>query len=185
MSGGLIQLVAYGSQDEHLTGNPKITFFKVVYRHHTRFSIESIEQSYSGNANFSNLLQLTISRNGDLVGPITLEVDVGLNLNSMFTDSNEIGDYKTSTKTADHDGWLICDGRSLDKRRYKKLFAKIGYNFGGSGNNFNLPNMAGKVMAAIGTGVVSESVSSSAVDMSDDTITVESNTNKWITGMTV
>ena len=35
MGGGLMQLVAYGAQDIYLTGNPQITFFKVVYRRHT------------------------------------------------------------------------------------------------------------------------------------------------------
>jgi hypothetical protein len=131
------------------------------------------------------MLQLTIARNGDLVGPITLEVDVGLNLNSMFVDSTEIGDYKTSTKTEDHKGWLLCDGRSLDRRKYTKLFAKIGYQFGGSGLNFNLPNMAGKVMAAIGSGVVKETIEADGlvIDVANDTFIVESNTNKWITGM--
>ena len=38
MGGGLMQLVAYGAQDIYLTGNPQITFFKVVYRRHTNFS---------------------------------------------------------------------------------------------------------------------------------------------------
>ena len=41
MGGGLMQLVAYGAQDIYLTGNPQITFFKVVYRRHTNFSMES------------------------------------------------------------------------------------------------------------------------------------------------
>jgi microcystin-dependent protein len=113
------------------------------------------------------------------------EVDVGLNLSSMFDNSTPIGDYKSSTKTVDHDGWLICDGRSLDTRKYAKLFAKIGYSFGGSGISFNLPNMAGKVMAAVGTGNVIETIASSSVSTGDDTFTVESNTNKWITGMAV
>ncbi len=45
MSGGLLQLVAYGSQDIYLSGNPQITFFKVVYRRHTNFAMESIEQT--------------------------------------------------------------------------------------------------------------------------------------------
>ena len=43
MAGGLLQLTSYGSQDLFLTGNPEITFFKVVYRRHTNFSIESRE----------------------------------------------------------------------------------------------------------------------------------------------
>ena len=45
MGGGLMQLVAYGAQDIYLTGNPQITFWKVVYRRHTNFARESIEQT--------------------------------------------------------------------------------------------------------------------------------------------
>ena len=44
MGGGLLQLVAYGAQDVYLTGNPQITFFKVVYRRHTNFAMEAIQQ---------------------------------------------------------------------------------------------------------------------------------------------
>ena len=52
MGGGLMQLVAYGAQDVYLTGNPQITFFKVVYRRHTNFSMEAIEQTFSGTPDF-------------------------------------------------------------------------------------------------------------------------------------
>ena len=45
MAGGLSQLVAYGPQDVFLTGNPEITYFKVVWRRYTNFAIESIQQS--------------------------------------------------------------------------------------------------------------------------------------------
>ena len=48
MGGGLMQLVAYGAQDIYLTGNPQITFFKVVYRRHTNFSMEEIAQIRTG-----------------------------------------------------------------------------------------------------------------------------------------
>ena len=70
MGRGLMQLVAYGAQDIYLTGNPQITFFKVVYRRHTNFSMESIEQTISGNNTLttsSTTGTVTISRNGDLV----------------------------------------------------------------------------------------------------------------------
>ena len=58
MGGGLLQLVAYGAQDVYLTGNPQITFFKVVYRRHTNFSIESIQQTFNGIFNFGNRLHV-------------------------------------------------------------------------------------------------------------------------------
>ncbi len=67
MGGGLMQLVAYGAQDIYLTGNPQITFFKVVYRRHTNFSMEAIEQTIQGNPAASGNSTVTISRNGDLV----------------------------------------------------------------------------------------------------------------------
>ena len=65
-----MQLVAYGAQDIYLTGNPQITFFKVVYRRHTNFSMEAIEQTVSGTDTLSTSTTsgtVTISRNGDLV----------------------------------------------------------------------------------------------------------------------
>ena len=62
-----MQLVAYGAQDIYLTGNPQITFFKVVYRRHTNFSMEAIEQTFDGSLSFGGRVSCTISRNGDLV----------------------------------------------------------------------------------------------------------------------
>ena len=67
MGGGLLQLVAYGAQDVYLTGNPQITFFKVVYRRHTNFSIESIQQTFNGTPGIGKRVTCQISRNGDLV----------------------------------------------------------------------------------------------------------------------
>jgi hypothetical protein len=67
MGGGLLQLVAYGAQDVYLTGNPQITFFKVVYRRHTNFAIEAIQQSFNGNNNFGSRVSIQITRNGDLI----------------------------------------------------------------------------------------------------------------------
>jgi hypothetical protein len=76
MGGGLMQLVAYGAQDIYLTGNPQITFFKVVYRRHTNFSMESIEQTFNGSADFGKRVTCTISRNGDLLSRVYLQVTV-------------------------------------------------------------------------------------------------------------
>jgi len=65
MGGGLMQLVAYGAQDVYLTGNPQITYFKVVYRRHTNFSIECIEQPVD-SSKFGGRQTVQILRNGDL-----------------------------------------------------------------------------------------------------------------------
>ena len=75
MGGGLMQLVAYGAQDIYLTGNPQITFFKVVYRRHTNFSMEEIAQTPNGSVAFGGTASYTISRNGDLVHKMYFEFD--------------------------------------------------------------------------------------------------------------
>ena len=78
MGGGLMQLVAYGAQDIYLTGNPQITFFKVVYRRHTNFSMECIQQTFNGTVGTTaSTVTATISRNGDLVHGMHLEVAFG------------------------------------------------------------------------------------------------------------
>ena len=75
MGGGLMQLVAYGAQDIYLTGNPQITFFKIVYRRHTNFSIEAIKQTFDGEfSTDSSSVDCIISRNGDLVHNMWLEI---------------------------------------------------------------------------------------------------------------
>lgn len=74
MSGGLLQLVAYGAQDLYLTGNPQITWWKLVYRRYTNFAIESIPQTFSGNPDFGRRVTCTIARNGDLINRIYLQV---------------------------------------------------------------------------------------------------------------
>ena len=67
MGGGLMQLVAYGAQDVYLTGNPQITFFKVVYRRHTNFACEAIEQTFNGSPSVGSKATVPVTRNGDLV----------------------------------------------------------------------------------------------------------------------
>ena len=72
MGGGILQLVAYGAQDVYLTGNPQITFFKVIYRRHTNYAVESIKQTLNGTVNFGNRVTVQITRNGDLIHRIWL-----------------------------------------------------------------------------------------------------------------
>jgi hypothetical protein len=74
MGGGLLQLVAYGAQDVYLTGNPQITFFKVAYRRHTNFALEAIEQTFNGNPTYGSRVTCQISRNGDLINRMYLQV---------------------------------------------------------------------------------------------------------------
>jgi hypothetical protein len=72
--GGLLQLVAHGKQDLFLTGNPQISFFKMVYRRHTNFAIESQPMYFDGTPNFGQRITCLIPRRGDLLGKVYLEV---------------------------------------------------------------------------------------------------------------
>jgi hypothetical protein len=95
MGGGLMQLVAYGAQDIYLTGNPQITFFKVVYRRHTNFSMETIEQTLNGatSGNAGGNVTCTISRNGDLVYRSYVEVDASAaDTSDLFSGSDYIAE---------------------------------------------------------------------------------------------
>ena len=76
MAGGVLQIVAYGVQDLYLTGDPQITFFKIIYRRHTNFAIESVVQNFSSPANFGETVSCTLGRAGDLVGKIFLYVQI-------------------------------------------------------------------------------------------------------------
>jgi hypothetical protein len=86
MGGGLMQLVAYGAQDVYLSGNPQITFFKVVYRRHTNFSVEPIQQTWNGAADFGRSVTCNINRNGDLI--TNMYVVVRLNAQPEQTTQN-------------------------------------------------------------------------------------------------
>ena len=75
MGGGLLQLVAIGDQDSYLIGNPQITFFKIVHRRHTNFSMEAISQTISGIlSNDGCKLFSKISKNGDLISDMWLDI---------------------------------------------------------------------------------------------------------------
>ena len=114
MGGGLMQLVAYGAQDIYLTGNPQITFFKVVYRRHTNFSMEAIQQTWSGTDGSTGRCTATISRNGDLVHRMyielsgTVEPTTGVDNPSAYFIENvelEIGGQKIDKQTG---LWMEC-----------------------------------------------------------------------------
>jgi hypothetical protein len=93
--GGLLQLVAKGEQDAFLTGNPQISFFKMVYRRHTNFAIESMRMYFDGVATFGKRITCTIPKRGDLLGPLFLEVTLPL-----ITD--ESGTYMSYVNSIGH-----------------------------------------------------------------------------------
>ena len=98
-----MQLVAYGAQDVYLTGNPQITFWKVSYKRHTNFAMESIEQTFNGQADFGRRVTCTISRNGDLAYRTYLQVTLP-EVNQSMKGSSQDGVYAR---------WLDFPGEQL------------------------------------------------------------------------
>ena len=112
MGGGLMQLVAYGAQDVYLTGNPQITFWKVTYRRYTNFSMESIEQTFNGQADFGRRVTCTISRNGDLAYRTYLQVTLPqIDQNMAATPAPPFGG--TSATQGVYARWLDFPGEQL------------------------------------------------------------------------
>jgi hypothetical protein len=118
MGGGLMQLVAYGAQDIYLTGNPQITFFKVVYRRHTNFSMEAIQQTFNGTVGAGqSTVTATISRNGDLVSNLWLDVKMSA---TTFTGKTLSGNsYINWTNNTGHAFVKQCEveigGQMIDR----------------------------------------------------------------------
>lgn len=108
MGGGLMQLVAYGAQDVYLTGNPQITFWKVTYRRYTNFAIESIEQTFNGQADFGRRVTCTISRNGDLAYRTYLQVTLP-EINQLMGNAASVA----SGNNAVYARWLDFPGEQL------------------------------------------------------------------------
>ena len=90
MTGGLIQLVAYGDQDRHLIGNPEMTFFKMVYRRYTNFAMESKKVDFKEKLEFGKKITCTIPKTGDLINHLALQIELPI-LENNFGYVNNIG----------------------------------------------------------------------------------------------
>jgi hypothetical protein len=128
MAGGLMQLVAYGAQDVYLTGNPKVTFFQAVYKRHTNFAMEVIQQTTNGSPAASGRVSVTIARNGDLVGNMHLALTpvttAGLSSNNTVYDSNWIAERAVAAVE------LTIGGQRIDKhyQTWWRLYAELFLN---------------------------------------------------------
>ena len=69
-----MQLVSYGAQDIYISGNPQITFWKILYKRHTNFAVESIEVTFNGQADFNKRVTAVINRNADLMYKTYIQV---------------------------------------------------------------------------------------------------------------
>ena len=104
----------------------------------------------------------------------------------MHDGGKEVGDFIISAR-ASKDKCLLCDGGAYSRAAYAVLFAEIGTKYGaGDGSiTFNVPDPQGRVLVIAGAGSMAESFAAAAVTVATDLITVQSNVDRWITGMKV
>jgi hypothetical protein len=124
MAGGLMQLVAYGAQDVYLTGNPKVTFFQAVYKRHTNFAMENIEQTVNGTVSDSGRISVTVARNGDLIGDMYMEMTTAANLNTFTGDEPDSCWVAERAVSAVE---LTIGGQRIDKhyQRWWRLYSEL------------------------------------------------------------
>jgi len=127
MAGGLMQLVAYGAQDVYLTGNPKVTFFQAVYKRHTNFAMELIQQTTNGSPASGGRVSVTIARNGDLVGNMHVALTpatANLTSNNTGYDTNWLAERAISAVE------LTIGGQRIDKhyQTWWRLYAELFLN---------------------------------------------------------
>ena len=76
MTGGLLQLVAYGNQDALLTINPEFTFFKSLYHRYTNFSKVTNKIDVSKKLLFGTINNVNIPKNADLLDNIYIHLEL-------------------------------------------------------------------------------------------------------------
>ena len=146
MGGGLMQLVAYGAQDVYLTGNPQITFFKVVYRRHTNFAVEPIQQTWNGAADFGRTVTCTINRNGDLI----TNMYVAITLNAVSSPSSSWGYVSRLGHAIIDDVKIEIGGSKIDEQYgdWLNIWNELSQE---PGHQVGYDNMVGNTFALTGT----------------------------------
>jgi len=141
MAGGLMQLVAYGAQDVYLTGQPKVTFFQAVYKRHTNFAMENIQQTVNGSAGASGRVSVTIARNGDLVGNMYVALTPAAFGSSNLTSNNIGFDTCWLAERAIAAVELTIGGQRIDKH-YQAWFRLYAETFLGESDKIAYGKMA-------------------------------------------
>jgi len=152
MAGGLMQLVAYGAQDVYLTGNPKVTFFQAVYKRHTNFAMENIQQTVNGSATSSGRVSVTVARNGDLIGEMYIDLQAK-DFSSTVSGLGEDIDSCWLAERSISDIELSIGGQRIDKhyQRWWRLYSELYYSEAKKANYGKLTsNPLGEIYASSG-----------------------------------
>lgn len=151
--GGLLQLVAIGKQDIYLTGNPQITWFKMVYRRYTNFSIESQPMYFDGDPDFGKRLSCLVPRRGDMLGAVILEVTLPALTNTDGTPASyvnsighalieeisvEIGEQEIDKQTGEWmEIWSTLTTSASQKDGFNDMIGRV--------EGYSPPNLEGQV----------------------------------------
>ena len=110
---GLLELVAHGIQDVYLIGNPQITFFKIVYKRHTNFSMESYQISYDATPAWGNKTTFSITHYADLMHTMIFEADLP-KLYSTYTSDPTWGGPRSDFSVGEGNiSWVNNTGHAL------------------------------------------------------------------------
>lgn len=113
-NGGMLQLVAYGTQDLYLTSKPQITFWKSVHKRHTLFAIESTKQEINGDPDFGRKFTCTIAKNGDLLYKMLVEVELP-DINEVYrSGAGPFTDVQYSFSYVNDVGMMLLKSVELD-----------------------------------------------------------------------
>jgi len=118
MGGGLLQLVAYGAQDAYITGNPHITFWKVLFKRHTNFAVEAFRVNFTGMPTYGQRVVAIVNRNADLIWKTYIEVTLPTTDVAPLSPSNDPGNEDIA--------WTAGAQRRLGYLLLKQIEVEIG-----------------------------------------------------------
>lgn len=107
MPAGEVILVSYGEENISLSENPQITFFKIIYRRYTNFSIETIQTNFVYNTKFGKKYTVEISKIGDLLNKMWLVLELP-EIPTIYNYDNQI-DNKIKFKWTKKLAFAIID----------------------------------------------------------------------------
>lgn len=124
MAGGIMQISTYGNQDLFLTGAPEITFFKVVYRRHTFFSMESVKITFDDPVEFGRTSMVIIPKVGDLMYKTYVQItlpEINL-LRTRFPSDVYISKTRTKLKISKKNYKLIKEFMNINSLAFKAAY---------------------------------------------------------------
>lgn len=82
---GTMQLLYVGEQNLYITENPQITFFRTVYKRHTNFAMDTVQEFFSTKVGFGQHVKCTLSKRGDLLS----KTGIYIKLSSLNENKNQ------------------------------------------------------------------------------------------------